>query len=47
MGYGACAGGYGLWIGKTLIFVVASFVFAIIFLSTKKWFEQLPLKKKK
>ena len=35
------------WILKIVFFVVASFVFSVIFWATKKWFDKAPANKKK
>jgi hypothetical protein len=43
MGYGYMCGWYAF---KASIFVVASFVFSLIFWSTKNWLEKKPVKKK-
>ncbi len=40
--------GYALWwMGKTLIFIAACFVFSLIFWATKQWADKKPVKKKK
>ena len=50
MVYGACSGNsgyFGWYILKVALFVVASFVFSIVFWATKNWLEKKPAKKKK